>query len=234
MIAPELVVLGDPGAVAREAAARVRAAMGEALAARGVASLVLAGGSTPLAAYDELAREPGELDWTRVHLFLGDERAVPPDDDASNFGAARARLLEPLGLPQEGVHRMQGELAPERAARDYEAEVRRWLERHERFDLVLLGVGADGHTASLFPGGPELDERERLVLATRSPEPPRDRISLTLPAIARSRAVLVLVTGAAKREAVRRSLEEGSTPAARARPEGGRAVWLVDLEAAGR
>ncbi|HUY70630.1 MAG TPA: 6-phosphogluconolactonase [Gaiellaceae bacterium] len=184
-----LHVFDDPaGAVAQLLAAEAR---------RGGA-IVLTGGSTPERAYELAARL--EPDWSRAQVFWGDERCVPPDDGRSNFGLAKRALLDRLAaLPD--VHRIRGELAPAAAAAEYEAELGEATP-----DLLLLGLGPDGHVASLFPGSPQLAERARLV--THGPaglEPFVERVTLTLPALLTARRIVVLVAGAGKAEAVERS-----------------------------
>lgn len=156
---------------------------------------------------------------------------MPPDDEQSNYRLAREHLLEPLGIAPERVHRMRGELAPDEAAAAYERELRAALG-DESFDLVLLGLGADGHTASLFPGSPALHERERLVLATEAPGPPRERVTLTPGALERSRFTLFLVAGEGKARALAESLGPEPPVVRHVLPRGGACVWLVDAAAA--
>jgi 6-phosphogluconolactonase len=225
---PELVVAEDPDRLLDRAADRVRAVAGEALAARGRFALALAGGNTPRALYGRLVRG---VDWDRCDLWFGDERAVPPDDAQSNYRMAKESLLDPAAISAGRVHRMLGE-APdlEAAARDYEAALRAaggppWL------DLALLGIGPDGHTASLFPGNAALDEETRLAVPALAPKLGR-RLTLTLPAFAGTRALLFLVTGAAKAEALAEVLAPGSDlPAARVIRRAPRAAIFCDLDA---
>jgi 6-phosphogluconolactonase len=226
--APELVVAEDPDRLLDRAADRVRADAGAALAARGRFALALAGGATPRALYRRLVRG---VDWARSELWFGDERAVPPDDPQSNYRMARESLLDPAGIPAARVRRWQAE-APDldAAAHDYEAALRAaggppWL------DLALLGVGPDGHTASLFPGTSALDEEARLAVAVDVPTLGR-RLTLTLPALAGARALMFLVTGAAKAEALAAVLAPGSElPAARVIRRAARATIFCDLPA---
>jgi 6-phosphogluconolactonase len=230
----ELRVLPDAEAVAHAAVDVLldvlpRAADGPAV------SLVLSGGRTPLRAYESLAARAGGVAWNRVHVFWGDERCVRPDHPDSNYGAADAKLLARVPIARENVHRVRGELPPKEAAAEYEREVAAFFAEQRRtrpeFDLVLLGMGADGHTASLFPGSPELDERVRWVVASVAPVQPPDRVTLTLPALASARRTVVLVAGGEKRDALRRVLDGDLTlPAARVR---GDILWLADRAAAG-
>lgn len=246
-------ILPDRAALAEAAGEEVGRALAAALAARPTASWVLAGGSTPAAVYRwlaELGRRPA-VDWERVHLFWGDERAVPPDDPASNYRRARETLL--AGPPGGArVHRIRGELPAEEAAAEYEAAIAAALGPRPRFDLALLGVGADGHTASLFPGGAEL-EAPGAVTVSRAPVPPRERISLTLSALSAARRVIFLVAGREKAAAVARILgggpggagaaeragpAEGADPGAAALPAAlvrateGETLWMLDRVAA--
>lgn len=234
----QLEIVDDADAVANDAARRVSRVLQGALAQNEVASIVLAGSGTAARFHRALVTESAAagVDWTRVHVFFGDERAVPPGDPASNFGAASRDLLEPVGIPPGNVHRMQGEEDPERAARAYAAELARWFERHLALDVVMLGIGADGHTASLFPGSDALEESQRLCLATESPSPPHGRITLTYAALGKAQRIILLAHGEEKRAAIERSLDADDadpTPAARARSATGTALWIVDRAAAG-
>lgn len=223
-----------------EAAARAFAECARAaVARRGRFLVVLAGGQTPLLLYRRLAElHRSDVPWAQAHVLWGDERCVPPDHPASNYGAARAALLEQVPIPPGRVHPIPADLPdPERAAESYEATLRELVGADDSsFDLVLLGLGPDGHVASLFPGAPSLDERERWVVAVASPKPPPCRVTLTVPALARARNVFFLVTGASKAGAVRATLEgpydPGRWPGQRVRPPGGSVTWWLDREAA--
>jgi 6-phosphogluconolactonase len=190
-------------------------------------SLSLAGGSTPRGAYELLAEERG-VSWERVSLYFGDERAVPPDDPRSNYRMVREALIDRLAVGPR-VHRMEGEAA------DLEAAARRYDEQlPDRLDVLVLGMGADGHTASLFPGSPALRETRRRVVPVEAPADPPRRLTVTPPVIAAARQVVVIVSGADKAAAVARALEgamdEDAVPAALAR----HGLWLLDRAAAGR
>lgn len=207
------------------AAARIAMELTKAIAERGQASLALAGGTTPKATYEALAGLP--LDWSKVDVFFGDERCVPADHVDSNYRMAKAALFDRIAIPNERIHRMQGELADrDAAARAYEAEL------PERIDVVVLGIGEDAHTASLFPGAAALGEESRRVLPVTGPKPPPERLSLTPPALRAARTCLVLGSGAGKAEPVRRALEDPidivSTPIQLARD----GVWFLDAAAA--
>ncbi len=242
-----LEVAPDPEALALLAGRRVVAELRAAQRRRGRAAIALAGGGTPRRLYrllgtlrhgglNGLQAERPLVDWRHVEFFWTDERCVPPDDRHSNYRLALETLLDPLGVPEYRVHRIAGELPPEAAARRYAAELDRVLGgAPPRFDLVLLGLGADGHTASLFPGDPALDERRRTVVPAQAPRPPRDRITLTLPVLTAARRALFLVSGSGKSEAVRRVLvEREALPATLLRAGAARIRWLLDRSAASR
>lgn len=207
-------------------------------------NVALSGGSTPKRLFKLLAAEPyrDRVPWDGVHLFWGDERTVPPDHPESNFGAADEALLSKLCLPEENIHRIRAELRdPEEAAADYEAELRRHFGLAEaelpRFDLAYLGMGADGHTASLFPGTEALEERRHLAVAQWVEKLGAHRITLTCPVFNNAACILLLVTGGEKAETLREVLE-GATdppryPVQLIRPESGEVLWYVD-KAAGR
>ncbi len=206
-------------------------------------SLALSGGATPERLFRLLANEyEGRLAWAEIDVGFADERAVPPDDARSNFALARRTLLDPLAVPAEHVHRIRGELRPTaEAARAYESDLRTLFpDGRDSFDTILLGVGPDGHTASLFPGAATLAEPERWVRDEPAPalEPKVPRITLTLPALAAARRVLFLVLGAEKRTALtavlgdpRRGTSAAALPAARVQAREG-VEWYVDSEAA--
>ncbi len=237
-------VLPSRAALAEAAADRIVAAARNAIRHRGRCVLALSGGSTPRLIYPLLAARPrvAKVDWRRVEFFWGDERAVPPDHPESNFGLARALLLDHLpSVRADAVHRMPADAADrESAARDYEADLRRLFDiaptsvRRPSLDLIWLGMGPDGHTASLFPGSPAIDERRRWVLATTAPatSPVAARMTFSLPLINAARSVLFVVAGADKVTAVHAVRSgSGDLPAARVHARSTR--WLVDAAAAG-
>ncbi|NIN70674.1 MAG: 6-phosphogluconolactonase [Gemmatimonadetes bacterium] len=205
--------------------------------------VALSGGSTPVRLFKLLAAEPyrDAVPWQRVHFFWGDERTVPPDHPDSNFGAANEALLSKLELPRENVHRIHGEHRdPEEAAADYEVELRRHFGLADGefpcFDLVYLGMGADGHTASLFPGSEALAERRRLAVAHWVERLGAHRITLTCPTFNSASCILLLVTGGQKAETLREVLEGPAEPprypVQLIRPEGGELHWYIDNGAA--
>ncbi len=201
-------VLADAGAVARAAVDHIREAAGRSLAARGVFRLVLAGGSTPGRAYEMLADTVA--DWSGWQFYLGDERCLPPDHPERNSLMLRRALFDRVAVQKEQLHMIPAELGAEAGAAAYEEEVRPALP----FDLVLLGLGEDGHTASLFPGHEH--PQDRLVVPVHhAPKPPPDRISLNYGALCSAETVLFLVSGAGKHQALDRWQGKEDIPAAR-------------------
>jgi 6-phosphogluconolactonase len=241
---PELVRAPSAAALADAAATRLADAAHAAVAARGRFTLALAGGGTPRDSYTRLAGLRERVPWGHVDLYFGDERCVPPSDDRSNFRMVAGALLDHVPIAPHHVHRMHGELAPDEGAAAYERTLRgAFGDVAARavavtFDVALLGVGTDGHTASLFPGGLALRERERWAVAVPPPtavEPRVGRITLTLPVLCRAREVWFLCSGRTKRDIVGAILADA--PAAREWPAAmvrgaERTLWLVDDDAA--
>lgn len=232
----EKLVLPDAEAVAAEAAERFTALLAAHPGAR--FSIALSGGSTPQRFHRLLTQAPWKerIDWSRVHVFLADERQVPHDHPDSNFRMARETLLDHVPIPPTHVHPMPTAGAtPDEDAQTYATELAAYFGSEEPvFDLILLGMGPDGHTASLFPGH-TWPAGVTVIGIENSPKPPPQRISLSLEFINRARNVLFLVTGADKAEAVQRVFTEGhgvgALPAARVQPAG-ELVWLLDESAA--
>lgn len=219
-----------------EAAARAFVKGAErAVAERGRFAVALAGGSTPKRTYEVLARDhAGDVDWPNAHVFFGDERTVSPDHEDSNYRMAREALLD--HVPVGSVHRMRGEAPPEEAAASYERELREFFaEEPPVLDLVMLGIGPDGHTASLFPGTPALEVTDRLAVANPVPKLDTTRITLTAPILSAAREVLFLVAGGDKAGALAGILDGDADPreypAKLVRPPGG-PTWMVDRAAA--
>jgi 6-phosphogluconolactonase len=241
----DVIVADDAEAAARRAAEEVVGRATAAVASRGSFWWVLSGGGTPRRLYELLAGEPGFRDrmpWAETEIYWGDERPVPPGHPESNFGMAWEALLSRVPARRERIHAWPVELPPEEAARAYEATVRRapgaTAGGPPRFDLVLLGLGADGHTASLFPGSPALAERERLTAAPWVEALGAWRLTLTPPAINGARCVLFLVTGEGKAHALRAALapegDPAACPARAIRPLRGELLWIADRPAAVR
>ncbi len=225
----------------RALAEAVAAQLREAVAANASATLALSGGSTPQRMHAILAEH--EVPWPRVHVFIGDERFVPADDPASNYGMARRTLLDAVPIPPENVHRWRTDLAsPEDAALEMQGQLAEVFGcsiatgTPPRFDVMLLGMGADGHTASLFPNSIALSIDSRWAVPTEAPDEPRERVTLTLPVLNASRAVHFLVSGADRREALRRAMgdpmQPENCPASLVRPTDGTLTWWLDREAA--
>jgi 6-phosphogluconolactonase len=233
---PEIVVTPDPHALTEEAARRIIAAAEAKLSDTNCFfSLVLSGGSTPKALYELLASDPykSQLNWSKVDVFFGDERCVPPDHKDSNYLMAHTAMLSKLPLPEPNIHRMRGELAPEDAAIEYGKLLK------ERFhddgpDFVLLGMGDDGHTASLFPGTKALDETQHRCVANFVPKMDTWRITMTYPFLNKAAQVLFLVAGESKAARVQEVLE-GPRDFHRLPIQGiqpvGKLTWLLDAAA---
>jgi 6-phosphogluconolactonase len=226
------VVVPGPAELAEATARWTADHLQTAVATRGACYWALAGGETPRGCYDRLAQPPDRdaLPWRSVFVYWSDERQVPLDDPASNYAMAKAALLDHVRIPTEQIFPLVGDPTP--ALRRIPADARGW----PRFDIIHLGMGEDGHTASLFPGSPTLEESQALVAhVTNAPKPPPERLTLTLPVINAGRAVLVMVQGAAKREALARVLRRDPVlPASHVAPADGELQFLVDRAAMGR
>jgi 6-phosphogluconolactonase len=249
----EIIDVVDADALARTAAERLLARMppplpssarGEGMEGGERPAIALTGGSSPEGLYRLLAQEPfrSRVPWDRVHWFIGDDRFVPLDDPLSNMGMARRLFLDRVNVPAANIHPMPTTVAsPHAAAKLFESELQRFYgaERLDPalplFDLVLMGLGSDGHTASLFPGAPALEEKERWVVGVDKAHlaPFVPRVTLTFPALASTREMLFLVSGEDKRDILARVLAGEDLPAARARSDG-ELIWLVDRAATGK
>ncbi|MBV8714444.1 MAG: 6-phosphogluconolactonase [Chloroflexi bacterium] len=232
-------VLPDPSALADAAARHIVEAGQAAIDARGGFSIALSGGSTPRELHRRLASSPlvSQLDWSRVHVFFGDERCVPPEHPESNYRMASETLLSHVPIPSAQVHRMRGELEPAAAAASYEEEMRTFFgDEPPRLDVILLGMGDNGHTASLFPGLTAVHEQQRWVVAEYVGEVGMWRLTLTPPVLNLGREVLFLVAGSGKASMLRQVLEgpyaPDERPAQVVRPSPGEVIWLVDAAAA--
>ena len=235
----EIHVYRDLEEVCRQAAALTVALVQDVVTRNGRCSLALAGGSTPRTLYGLLAGDyAGEIPWQHIHLFWGDERYVSHDDPRSNYGMVRESLLRHVPIPDGNVHPMPTSFAEPGAAADaYESGLRSYFDAPlPRFDLVLLGIGSDGHTASLFPGSPAAEEQARWVMAADVAADPPRRLTLTFPAINAAANVFVIAAGATKAKAVQCALRETpdlqGCPASGIRPESGKLTWWLDEEAA--
>lgn len=239
---PNLQVFADASEVARAAALRFIEIARESIAARGRFSVALAGGSTPKRVYELLAGDElsHELDWSQVHIFFGDERCVPPDDAESNYRMANESLLARVALPEQNVHRMRGEGDAVANARLYEDELRGYFDGEDwpQFDLVMLGMGDDGHTASLFPETRALDVHAAWVTANWVEKFDTFRVTLTVPAINHARHVMFIITGASKAERLEEVLsgarEPRRLPSQLIQPREGALAWFLDEAAAAK
>lgn len=238
----ELQVVADLGALGKAAAHQFTTLATSAIKNMGQFTVALSGGDTPRTLFSHLASGAGEaIDWSSVHVFWGDERHVPPMDTASNYRLAKECLLDAVQIPRANIHRIRSEEAAKEAARVYEAELRQFFDlaagTWPRFDLVLLGLGDDGHTASLFPGMAALRERDHLAVSTFVPQTNAERITMTYPVINAASCVLVLVSGASKAAVVEAVLNNpphlDELPMQGVHPRDGQLVWLLDVSAAG-
>ncbi len=227
-------VFSDVATLTTAAAKRFRQAFDQAIAEHGRFSCALTGGSAAKAVYPRIAED--KLRWEQIHLFFGDERAVPPDHPDSNYALAKATLLDGIRISSKNVHRMRGEAADlAAAADDYEAELQRVLGATPVLDLVHLGMGPDGHVCSLFPGHRLLEETRRSCApVTDSPKPPPRRLTLTMPVLHAARSLCFIVMGEDKAAAVREVLENprSQLPAALAARGSADVTWLLDGKAA--
>jgi 6-phosphogluconolactonase len=243
MINPAIRIFQDRQALQQEAAAFTRRSALEAVEARGRFLWVLSGGGTPGPVYEMLADRPyvEHMPWQSIQLFWGDERCVPADHPESNFGQARKLLLDRAPIPPENIHRIRGELAKEKAAGDYASRLAKIADpglAWPRFDLVFLGMGDDGHTASLFPGGDQELESMTPVIGVKANYGgrPADRVTLTPMVFNSARRILFLVSGEGKAAVLARALRESGEPeelpVRRIRPPDGHVMWFVDKAAA--
>jgi 6-phosphogluconolactonase len=233
----EVKILPDNAALAQAGAQEFHRLAEAAVQERGRFSVALSGGNTPRTVYSLLASEHKELPWDRIHIFFGDERHVPPDHPDSNFRMASESLLSIVPIPEKNVHRIHAELDAEAAAAEYDQQLVNFfkLTNHDwpRFDLIFLGIGDDGHTASLFPGSEALTEISRRVTANWVEKFKAFRITLTFPVLNNAAEVDFLVSGAGKAQILSEVLRPGARkyPAQNVQPQNGRLLWLVDQDA---
>lgn len=239
-LTPEIKILPDNAALSLAAAQEFQTASVQAIGKRNRFSVALSGGNTPRSVYSLLAQQyRSSLLWDKIHIFFGDERSVPPDHPDSNYRMANEALLSQVPIPPENVHRIRAELGPEAAAKDYESQLRSFFQLANyawpRFDLIMLGLGEDGHTASLFPGSSALGESSRLAAPTWVEKKQTFRITLTYPVLNHAAEVEFLVSGSGKAQILKDVLYPSSSvafPAQLIKPEDGRLLWLLDQEAA--
>ncbi|MDH3442306.1 MAG: 6-phosphogluconolactonase [Deltaproteobacteria bacterium] len=238
----EIIKCRDAADLSRRAAEEFIGLAHRAVQSAGRFTVALSGGSTPKELYSQLAapRYAARLEWSRVHLFWGDERCVPPDHPESNFRMVQETLLAKVQIPRENVHRMAGEKDPQVAAVEYEAELNSFFPISNmdwpRFDLILLGLGEDGHTASLFPGSEALDEDQHFVTVAYIEKFKTHRLTLTLSVLNQAARIVFLVSGSSKAQILEQLLRSDPKsqifPAGRVNPAEGEVTWLVDAAAA--
>ena len=235
---PELKVFPDKNTLIQESAAYIAGIIQQSLKEQNRCTFVLAGGSTPKSLYETFASEKYKeaIEWNKVHLFWGDERCVPPDHHDSNYRMTKEALIDHINIPQENVHRIPAENEPDDAARDYEKTIKKFFGNTSQlpvFDIILLGIGEDGHTASLFPGTQALEEKKRCVTGVYVPELDTYRITFTFPVINNGKNVIFLVSGSSKSTIMKKIYERTDTtfPSARVSPANGSLVYLLDKAA---
>jgi 6-phosphogluconolactonase len=228
----KIIIMETPEALAERGASVFFERARAAVAARGIFTAALSGGSTPRRMHRLLGKEPlrSEIPWRRTHIFWGDERCVPAESPDSNYGLARKDFLMNVDVPADHIHPMPADLEPEKGAFLYEKEI------PEILDLMFLGLGKDGHTASLFPGQAAVEEKRKRVLAVKGGDPDVYRLTMTFAFINRAREVVFLVSGEEKADVVKSVLEEHDTkyPAGSVKPVNGRLTWILDRDAASR
>lgn len=242
-MAPRLRIFPDRDTLALAAAHHFLSIGQAALMHRGRFMVAFSGGTTPKMLFERMhvERMRDSLDWEQVHIFWGDERCVPPDDAASNYRMARESLLDDVRIPASNVHRFMTEMPPDETAKQYQKELQSCFGLVDDsmlpvFDLVLLGLGSDGHTASLFPGTSVLDEQERWAAAVHVEKLEAWRVTLTLPVLNAARDVMFLVSGGEKAQILQEVLKAKDQvvkyPAQLVQPAAGRLYWFVDDKAA--
>jgi 6-phosphogluconolactonase len=235
---PVIQVAADPKALAEAAAQRIFAAAHSAADRRQMFSIALSGGNTPKALFQLLAAPPmrDSIDWKRWEIYWGDERCVPPDHPDSNYRMAKEELLDHVPIDPDKIHRMKGELDPNQAAKEY-GELLKEKFGDGGLELILLGMGDDGHTASLFPGTAALNETKHRCVANFVPKMKTWRITLTAPFINKSRQVMIVVEGKAKAPRIDEVLhgprDPQNLPIQLIQPTDGRLIWMLDVPAAG-
>lgn len=236
----QIQVLSDLEAISHQAASVFADISRSSVAKKGRFAVALSGGSTPRRFYSLLGSDPyrREIQWRHIHLFWADERCVPKEDEESNFGFAYELFLSKISIPASNIHRVKGEEGPEQGAKDYENDLRKFfgMSGIPVFDLIVLGMGEDGHTASLFPGSKLLRETERLAVPVYVKRPKIDRVTLTLPVLNNAAQILFLVSGPSKAKTVHQVFGKNEKkkrfPAALIKLSHGITVWLIDREAA--
>ena len=236
----KILFLENPRDLARTGAGIFASAAKRGLEEKGYFTAAISGGSSPRPLYRLLIKEPylSGIPWSGTHIFWVDERCVPEDDPASNYGAARGDFLDLTPIPPDHVHRMPGEAPPEHGALNYQEELKDFfrLNRGELpvFDLILLGIGPDGHTASLFPGQASLGEKEKLIVAVKGGDPLVSRLTMTFPVLNNAKNIIFIAQGRGKSRILKEvfNQRQKSLPAQMIQPVRGELIWLIDREAA--
>jgi 6-phosphogluconolactonase len=236
----KIIIKDDPILLAKQAAEIFVASARRSIDKKGLFSVAISGGTTPRIMNKMLATEPyiQNIPWQKTHIFWVDERCVPQDSPESNYGAAKRDVIDNVPIPQTHVRRITCGLSPRESAKDYQKILSDFFSfentRIPRFDLIYLGMGADGHIASLFPGQKSLFEKEKLVVAVKGGNPNVNRITMTLPLLNQARHIVFLITGEKKARTVKKVLEDRAIqlPAQKIRPLNGQLTWLMDNGAA--
>jgi 6-phosphogluconolactonase len=237
---PEIIITDDPTQLAETAADIFTSTAKDCVTQTKFFTVAISGGSTPRHMHRLLAKEPysSGIPWKKIHIFWVDERCVPMDDPASNYGLAKKDFLERISIPLEQIHPMPGTVPPEEGAKRYQDEMERFFQNGQEdfpvFDLIFLGMGKDGHTASLFPGAKSPSESDRWVIAVKGGNPNVYRLTLTYDVLNRAKKVYFLVSGKEKAPIVRTVLEDKDAhlPAQKIQPMQGELTWLLDNKAA--
>jgi len=236
----QIRVISDIEAISHEAVRIFVMLSKEYIGSQGRFVAAISGGSTPKRFYELLASDSyrGNVEWSKIHLFWVDERCVPKESESSNFMSAFDHLISRISIPDENIHRIKGEYGPEKGARDYEEHIKRFfgISALPVFDIIILGMGEDGHTASLFPGSKSLDEKIRFAVPAYGEK--MNRVTLTLPVLNNARHILFLVSGQSKADVLKDILENTEKrkkyPAGLMSPAHGDITWLITRDAAGR
>ena len=237
----EIYILNDRRELADRLASDFQTAVEDSQNGGKRISIALSGGSTPRVFFQRLALPPysERIPWSHVNLFWGDERCVPPDDEQSNFKMANDTFISKVNIPDQNVHRIIGENAPEAEALRYANEIQKYVRSNNgfpEFDWIFLGMGGDGHTASLFPSAQTINEKKSICVVAEHPETGQKRISLSLPVINNAKRVSFLVAGKEKAKVLKEILEKGDSPlpypASKINPENGVLEWYLDKAAA--
>jgi 6-phosphogluconolactonase len=236
----QVIIKENPARLSEAGATLFAVSAGHALERKGFFTVALSGGSTPRGMHRRLAEEPfrSRISWEKTHIFWVDERCVPTEDPASNYGAARKDFIDRLPISNKNIHPMPVHMPPDEGAVHYQKEVTDFFETGTReipiFDLILLGIGTDGHTASLFPETSALEEKKQLMSMVKDGMPKVNRLTMTYPILNQARQVVFLASGKGKAEIIRAILEkkQRGLPASGIQPRSGKLVWLLDREAA--